>query len=91
MEKVVDLLREKGLLKVVKKVGRVVVEGLVVIEMNDDNIVVFMVEVNLEIDFVVKNEDFKVFVKDVVCMVLVIDKEDIVFLLGEIYKEGIIL
>ncbi|HBY3283898.1 TPA: elongation factor Ts [Clostridioides difficile] len=91
MEKAVDLLREKGLSKAAKKAGRVAAEGLVAIEMNDDNTVASMVEVNSETDFVAKNEDFKVFVKDATCMALATDKEDIASLLGETHKEGITL
>ena len=91
MEKAVDLLREKGLSKAAKKAGRVAAEGLVAIEMNDDNTVASMVEVNSETDFVAKNEDFKVFVKDAACMALATDKEDIASLLGETLKEGITL
>ena len=91
MEKAVDLLREKGLSKAAKKAGRVAAEGLVAIEMNDDNTVASMVEVNPETDFVAKNEDFKVFVKDAACMALATDKEDIASLLGETHKEGITL
>ena len=91
MEKAVDLLREKGLSKAAKKAGRVADEGLVAIEMNDENTVASMVEVNSETDFVAKNEDFKVFVKDAACMALATDKEDIASLLGETHKEGITL
>lgn len=91
MEKAVDLLREKGLSKAAETAGRVAAEGLVAIEMNDDNTVASMVEVNSETDFVAKNEDFKVFVKDAACMALATDKEDIASLLGETHKEGITL
>lgn len=91
MEKAVDLLREKGLSKAAKKAGRVAAEGLVAIEMNNDNTVASMVEVNSETDFVAKNEDFKVFVKDAACMALATDKEDIASLLGETHREGITL
>ncbi|KPI49426.1 translation elongation factor Ts [Clostridioides difficile] len=91
MEKAVDLLREKGLSKAAKKAGRVAAEGLVAIEMNDDNTVASMVEVNSETDFVAKNEDFKVFVKDAACMALATDKEDVASLLGETHREGITL
>lgn len=91
MEKAVDLLREKGLSKAAKKAGRVAAEGLVAIEMNNDNTVASMVEVNSETDFVAKNEDFKVFVKDAACMALATDKEDVASLLGETHREGITL
>ncbi len=64
MEKAVDILREKGLSKAAKKADRIAAEGLVAVEINDDNTVAAMVEVNSETDFVAKNEDFKTFVKD---------------------------
>ena len=64
MERAVDILREKGLSKAAKKADRVAAEGLVAIEMNADNTSAVVVEVNSETDFVAKNEDFKVFVKD---------------------------
>ena len=63
MEKAVDVLREKGLAKAAKKADRIAAEGLVAIEMNEDNTAASVVEVNSETDFVAKNEDFKDFVK----------------------------
>ena len=62
MERAVDILREKGLSKAAKKADRIAAEGLVAIEINEDNTVASMVEVNSETDFVAKNEDFKTFV-----------------------------
>ena len=59
MERAVDILREKGLSKAAKKADRIAAEGLVAIEINEDNTVASMVEVNSETDFVAKNEDFK--------------------------------
>ena len=64
MEKAIDILREKGLSKAAKKADRIAAEGLVTIEINDDNTAAAIVEVNSETDFVAKNEDFKAFVKD---------------------------
>lgn len=58
MERAVDILREKGLSKAAKKADRIAAEGLVAIEINEDNTVASMVEVNSETDFVAKNEDF---------------------------------
>ncbi|MGL6106764.1 translation elongation factor Ts [Romboutsia sp.] len=91
MERAVDLLREKGLSKAAKKADRIAAEGLVAIEMNDDNTVASIVEVNSETDFVAKNEDFKTFVKDAAMMALATDKEDIAELLAETHAEGIAL
>ena len=39
MEKAIDLLREKGLSKAAKKADRIAAEGLVAIEINEDNTV----------------------------------------------------
>ena len=38
MERAVDILREKGLSKAAKKADRIAAEGLVAIEINEDNI-----------------------------------------------------
>lgn len=91
MERAIDLLREKGLSKAAKKADRVAAEGLVSIEMNEDNTVASIVEVNSETDFVAKNEDFKTFVKDAAKMALATDKEDVAGLLAETHAEGIAL
>ena len=69
MERAVDILREKGLSKAAKKADRIAAEGLVAIEINEDNTVASMVEVNSETDFVAKNEDFKTFVKDAALLI----------------------
>ena len=87
MERAVDILREKGLSKAAKKADRIAAEGLVAIEINEDNTVASMVEVNSETDFVAKNEDFKTFVKDAALMALATDKEDV----AETHSEGIAL
>jgi elongation factor Ts len=91
IERAVDILREKGLSKAAKKADRVAAEGLVTIEMNDDNTIASMVEVNSETDFVAKNEDFKTFVKDAAKMALATAKEDVEGLLSETHAEGIAL
>ena len=91
MERAVDILREKGLSKAAKKADRIAAEGLVAIELNEDNTVASMVEVNSETDFVAKNEDFKTFVKDAAEMALATTKEDVEGLLADTHKEGIAL
>ena len=91
MDRAVDILREKGLSKAAKKADRIAAEGLVAIELNEDNTVASMVEVNSETDFVAKNEDFKTFVKDAAEMALATTKEDVEGLLADTHKEGIAL
>ena len=62
-EKAVDILREKGMAKAVKKAGRIASEGIVK-DYIDGNVGV-VVEVNAETDFVAKNDQFVEFVTDV--------------------------
>lgn len=90
MERAIDLLREKGLSKAAKKSDRIAAEGLVAIEINNDNTVGTIVEINSETDFVAKNEDFKTFVKDVAEIALATEKEDVAGLLTEAHKEGVL-
>jgi elongation factor Ts len=59
MEKAAEILRKKGIAKAEKRAGRVAAEGLVVIELADDNTSGAMVELNCETDFVARNEDFQ--------------------------------
>ena len=65
MEKAVEHLREKGLAAAAKRAGRVAAEGLVESYIHGNGRIGVLVEVNSETDFVAKNEEFKVFVKDV--------------------------
>jgi elongation factor Ts len=62
-EKAVDILREKGMAKAVKKAGRIASEGIVKDYVNGN--VGVIVEVNAETDFVAKNDQFVNFVGDV--------------------------
>ncbi|WP_352419631.1 translation elongation factor Ts [Proteiniborus sp.] len=68
IEKAIDLLREKGLSKAAKKAGRIASEGIVEAYIHGGRIGV-LIEVNTETDFVAKNEEFKVFVKDMAMQV----------------------
>ena len=62
MDKAIEILREKGMAKAVKKSGRIAAEGLVDIVV--ENGVGAIIEVNSETDFVAKNEEFVNMVKD---------------------------
>lgn len=65
MNKAVEWLRTKGLSKAAKKAGRVAAEGLVNSYIHAGGNVGVLVEVNSETDFVARNEEFQVFVKDI--------------------------
>lgn len=66
MDKAIDILREKGEAKSVKKGNRIAAEGLIGSYVHGGRIG-SMVEVNSETDFVAKNTEFQEFVKHV-CM-----------------------
>ncbi len=64
IEKASEILREKGLAKAAKKASRVAAEGIVQSYIHGGRIGV-LVEINTETDFVAKNDEFKVFAKDI--------------------------
>ena len=64
-EKAVEWLRKKGLSSAAKKAGRVAAEGLVATYLHGEGRIGVLVEVNSETDFVARNQQFQVFVKDI--------------------------
>ena len=69
MDKAVDYLREKGLAKAQKRVGRAATEGTVAVYVHMGGKIATMVEVNCETDFVAKTDQFQAFSKDVAMQV----------------------
>ncbi len=65
MEKAVDLLRQKGLAKAMKRAGREAADGLVHAYIHSGGKIGVLVEVNCETDFAAKSEDFAEFVRNV--------------------------
>jgi len=63
MEAAIDLMRTSGAAKAAKKSGRVAAEGLVKVNISDDNKTATILEVNSETDFVTKSDDFIGFVE----------------------------
>jgi len=88
MDAAAEALRKAGMAKADKKAGRVAAEGLVVIEISDDNKTAAMVEVNCETDFVAKKEDFQEFATAIARRVLADDPADIDTLLGMPLHDG---
>ncbi len=80
MDKAIDILREKGMAKAVKKSGRIASEGLVDIVV--DGGVGAMIEVNSETDFVAKNDEFVQMVKDFAGLVIKENPADVDALLA---------
>ncbi len=60
-----QILREKGIASASKKAARATKEGIVAAYIHQQGKVGVLLEVNCETDFVAKNENFRVFVKDI--------------------------
>jgi elongation factor Ts len=88
MEAAIETLRKTGLAKADKKAGRIAAEGLVVIEISDDQKTAAIVEVNCETDFVAKKEDFQEFASAIAKRVLADDPADIDALLAMPLRDG---
>ena len=69
IEKAILVLREKGLAKAAKKMGRSAAEGIIDSYIHGDGRIGVLVEVNCETDFVARNEDFKSLTKDIAMQV----------------------
>lgn len=88
IEKAIDYLREKGIMKAQKKAGRIAAEGLVRVAFGEGNKTASIVEVNSETDFVAKNEEFIEFVEDLAKEVLVKGNMPMEQFMTEPFAEG---
>ena len=88
MELAIENMRKSGLAKADKKAGRVAAEGVIALETSDDGKSVVMLEVNSETDFVVKSDDFKGFVKEIVDALLTSSVENDEQLLEMVLANG---
>ena len=70
IEKGAQVLRERGLAKAAKKVGREANEGLIGHYVHAGDRVAALVEVNCETDFVARTPDFREFVHDIAMQVV---------------------
>jgi len=86
MDKAVEVLREKGLAKAVKKSGRIAAEGIVALKVTDCGKKAVAVEVNSETDFVAKNEKFRDYVAQVAEQAMDTTAADIEAFLAEPWK-----
>ncbi len=86
MDKAVEVLRERGLAKAVKKAGRIAAEGMVELKVTDCGKKAVAVEVNSETDFVAKNEKFRDYVAQVAEQALDTTAADVDAFLAEPWK-----
>jgi elongation factor Ts len=68
MEKAVELILKKGLAKSAKRAGAVASEGEVRASVSTDKRAATLVEVNIQTDFAARNDEFRSFVGDVLCI-----------------------
>ncbi len=85
LEKAIQYLREKGIMKAAKKADRVAAEGLVFDAISDDQKIGALIEINSETDFVAKNEAFQNFGRLIATYLLDHDVKDI----DELYQTTI--
>jgi len=85
-EKAVEVLRKKGLANADKKGSRNAAEGVVNIEISEDNKVATISEINCETDFVAKNGDFQEFVSSTTQHIQKIEPLDVDTLLNSEFK-----
>ena len=83
LDRAMDLLKERGILKAAKKSDRIAAEGLVASYVSEDKKIGAVVEVNSETDFVGKNQEFKDFVAAVVKQVALNNPASVEDLLNE--------
>jgi len=88
MDAAIEALRMTGLAKADKKASRIAAEGLVVIEMSDDDRTAAIVEVNCETDFVAKKEDFQDFAAAIAKRVLADNPADLDALMAMPLRDG---
>ncbi len=88
MELAIENMRKSGLAKADKKAGRVAAEGVIALKASDDGKSVVMLEINSETDFVVKGDDFKGFVKEIVDALLTSTVENDEQLLDMVLANG---
>lgn len=82
IDKAIEWLRKKGVSMASKKAGRSAKEGRIESYIHMGGKIGVLVEVNCESDFVARNDDFKVFVKDIAMQIaasnpLYVSKEDV--------------
>jgi len=87
IDKAIEFLRQKGLAKAVKRVGRKAEEGLIGSYIHPGGRIGVLLEVNCETDFVARTQEFKDLVKDISMHVAAADPQ---YLMREGIPEEII-
>lgn len=75
IDKAIEFLRQKGLAKAAKRVGKRADEGLIGSYIHAGGRIGVLVEVNCETDFVARTQEFKDFVKDIAMHIAAADPQ----------------
>lgn len=88
IETAIENMRKSGQAKAAKKAGRTAADGLIVIQLSDDNTKGVILEVNCETDFVAKDENFTSFANAVASRALAADVATVAELLDAPLHDG---
>ncbi|MDH5472047.1 MAG: translation elongation factor Ts [Gammaproteobacteria bacterium] len=88
IEQAIEDMRKSGLAKADKKSDRTAAEGLVIIELSNDNKEAAIVEVNCETDFVSGGDDFKAFATAIAKRILSDSPADVAALVALPLEDG---
>lgn len=69
IEKAIEILRKQGIAKAAKRNDRQAAEGIIKVATNETNTEGYIVEVNAETDFVVRNEKFQEFANKILAII----------------------
>lgn len=98
IDRAIQILREKGIAKASKKMGRETGEGVVIAYIHPGDQLGSLVELNCETDFVARTDDFKELAKEIAMQVVAVDPiavdresvpEDIIGEERSIYEEQV--
>lgn len=88
INKAVEILRKKGIAKAAKRSDREAGEGVVKVALTSDAKTGFVVEINAETDFVVRNEKFKDFTEKIMELIIKKQPKDLTELMSLNFDAG---
>lgn len=88
LEKAVEILRKKGILKAAKREGREAGEGIILVAINEGGNEGYILEINAETDFVARNEQFRNFGDKVLSLIKEKKPADLSGLMSLVMADG---
>lgn len=90
MDKAIEFLRKQGIAKAVKRQGREASEGIIKLEINASATEGYIMEINAETDFVVRNDKFQNFANEVLELIKKDKPNDLKELMALPMADGIV-